>query len=563
MRLATHAQTVTHMVTHTATHTAAHTAARTAMLPIAHTLTIAHTHRTYTECRAPTLVHLPVCAHAHCQALCDEILRGNLDADVPQIVLPTPYLHGDVLRMCRLVAAAAVPIDLLGWRPVEWTQPSSMIDDEMQEDYQAQVSFLAAFYSIPTVKLQLRLLFYLLYVVFVSIACMATHSDVYEADEDDPRMSMFHRGGGIGDERTALALLIWTIALGLDQWDQLIKSSGSFRAWWGNFWSRFDCATIAATLVALAFRFHDLTSAVEIMSFVVLCIWFRIFKLLSHDHDVGPLVVMIAEMMKDVKVWCQVQVIIIGAFLVAFVSVSEPKEVAEADETPITVVIWSMFNIFDPPTMYSFNSRVGAPLLFVYCFVMCILMINLLLALLANTIGEIQGHADEVWKMERLNTALVAVERWSKAPPPLNLPWTLASFFRSVYMSCLGGCQPKSNDYVVDDAEKDRLSEMKVRKARTVDSLILKMHLEHNLQEEEAVPAIVREIASNVSALFDRSTSMDQALKEVKDEVQQGGDRRMSMHRRRSSVASHAAMEVVSRSALRRFSRQTSVSADI
>ena len=32
-----------------------------------------------------------------------------------------------------------------------------MVDDEMQEEYEAKVSFLDAFYNIPTVKLNLRL----------------------------------------------------------------------------------------------------------------------------------------------------------------------------------------------------------------------------------------------------------------------------------------------------------------------------------------------------------------------------------------------------------------------
>ena len=91
--------------------------------------------------------------------------------------------------------------------------------------------------------------------------------------------------------------------------------------------------------MTLIIRFYDLALALEMLSFVVLCVWFRIFKFLTHDHDVGPLVVMISQMSKDVVVWSQVNVIIIGAFLIAFVAVSDPAAVAESEETPLTVVV--------------------------------------------------------------------------------------------------------------------------------------------------------------------------------------------------------------------------------
>ena len=118
-------------------------------------------------------VHLTVCAHAHCQTLCDEIMRGNLDEHIPQLALPVTYLRG-FLNSCRLVAVALVPINSAQWRLVEWTQPSEMDDDESAK-YQATVKFLDIFYQIPIIKLLLRLGCYVLYVLFVSIACMATN----------------------------------------------------------------------------------------------------------------------------------------------------------------------------------------------------------------------------------------------------------------------------------------------------------------------------------------------------------------------------------------------------
>ena len=512
-----------------------------------------------------SLVRLAVCAHAHCQALCDEILRGNLDPHVPQLVLPVHYLRG-FLSACRLVAVALVPIDLAQWRPVEWTQPDGMADEEMEEEYMAKVKFLDTFYGIPTVKLQLRLVCYLLYVLFVSIACVATNTDTYHAIEDDPRMSAFHRGGGIGDKWTALTLLLWTIANGLDQWHQFSKSVSTLRGWWGDWWSRFDCLTIAGTLVALSMRFYSTNLSLDIMSFVVICIWFRMYKYFATSHDVGPLVVMISHMLNDLVVWFQVTAIIVGAFMVAFVAISDPLAVAESDETPLTVPLWSLFNIFEPTTMYSFNPRVGAPLLFLYNIIVLVVMLNLLLAMLATTYGEIQGHAEEVWKMERLRTALVAVERWSDAPPPLNLPWTLAALCRSLCTWCVYGWRDHS-DWMSDELTREKVKEAKVTNALSVEGLLLKMRCEQDVVDETNVPAIVRDIAFDVDVLGDKANLLVQDLKVMKEmqqlqqETQPGTKREkresISLRRRRSSAArlSQVSLEMASRRSVRRVSR--------
>ena len=394
-----------------------------------------------------------------------------------------------------------------------------------------------------------------MYVLFVSVAAIATDThpdaDSEGSSIDDPRMDTFHRGGGLGDQRTALVLLIWTVANGLDQWYQFYLSVSAFRFWWSNWWSRFDCFTIAATFVTLIIRFYDLALALEMLSFVVLCVWFRIFKFMTHDHDVGPLVVMISQMSKDVVVWSQVNVIIIGAFLIAFVAVSDPAAVAESDETPLTVVVWAVFGYIDPSTMYSFNERAGAPLLCLYCMVMIVLMINLLLAILATTIDDVQGQAEEVWKMERLGTALLAIERWTRAPPPLNLPWTLAAFCKSVYKWCRNGRQPASEDYALDDIAKEKLSEMKMRKALTVESLVLKMHRQNDERMDSAVPDIVKDIAFDVDVLGDKADNLMAELKDMKDVIPV-----TRFSRRRSTVTSRLSIEAVSRSNLRRLSRQ-------
>ena len=79
-----------------------------------------------------TVLHLAVqsglrdfCAHAHCQTLCDEWFRGNLDAEVPQVVLASQEMPS-LLGALRIVFAALVPITPPGFEPLTtWTTPTT------------------------------------------------------------------------------------------------------------------------------------------------------------------------------------------------------------------------------------------------------------------------------------------------------------------------------------------------------------------------------------------------------------------------------------------------------
>ena len=154
--------------------------------------------------------------------------------------------------------------------------------------------------------------------------------------------------------------------------------------------------------------------------------------------------------------------------------------------------------------------------------------------------------------MERLGTALLAIERWTRAPPPLNLPWTLAAFCKSVYKWCRNGRQPASEDYALDDIAKEKLSEMKMRKALTVESLVLKMHRQNDERIDSAVPDIVKDIAFDVDVLGDKADNLMAELKDMKDVIPVA-----RFSRRRSTVTSRLSIEAVSRSNLRRLRAST------
>ena len=143
--------------------------------------------------------------------------------------------------------------------------------------------------------------------------------------------------------------------------------------------------------------------------------------------------------------------------------------------------------------------------------------------------------------MERLRTALVAMERWSAVPPPLNLPWTFAALCKALYRVCVQGCHGKPDELMPDESTRMKLEEEKTRAAFQVESLVLRLRRQQDKVDETAVPSIVKDIAFDVDVLGDKANLLVQEIKELKD---MASDKPTT--RRRSTRRSYTMSTVVS-----------------
>ena len=427
------------------------------------------------------------CSHAHCQTLCDEWYRGNIDGESYQVILASHDTPGLIDSM-RIVLQAAL-IKIPGFAPLTtWSLPIGVDEDDARTDPMPMHDF----YNIPGVKTLLRLTFHIGYTVLVSYAVMETN--MQPITENWSHIE-FHEGGGLEKTSTDLMVWVWTIALALDEWFKYARDPYTFSM---DFWNKYDYGCIFATFFALTMRFFSIKFAVEVMAFVVVLIWCRLFKYLALNQDIGLLVIMIMEMFNDIALWTLVSLVFLGAFTVAFVAISDPFVLHGSPDHPLTVPLWAMLGTFDVHEVQKWNPSIGAPLLWSYVVVAQIILVNLLIAMMGHTFGVIKDRADEEWKYGRLAAVTAAKERMHSLPPPLNLPITAMAFVRSALVSL------QILDKASGGADTYDYARAKKAKQKVARKLMLKFKRVSELEASETMDAHVEILSENQQTLGGR-----------------------------------------------------------
>ena len=369
------------------------------------------------------------CAHNHCQLLCDEWLRGNLnrpEKEALQVVIRPTLTNPGMFGMLRIYAHALIPFELPGLQKMtQWHVPSNLEDDfETKSIVLASLPPASAFYEIPMVKLQIRLGVHLAYIALLSYVSTET---VYTTDHPVDHYELvhleFHNRGGLETLWLDVVLWLWTTALALDEWYKYAQDTSTYAA---DFWNMYDYVTISSTCIALGLRFFSVRVAVECLAFSVVLVWCRLFKYLQSNQAIGLLVIMITEMFNDIALWGLVSAIFLGAFTVAFVSIADPYVVASGGtDHPMFAPVWAMLGDYDRHEIAQWNPQVGDLMLGIYLVISQIVLVNLLIAMMGYTFGAIKERADEEWKFGRVASVMQATERMSPIPPPFNLPQTL------------------------------------------------------------------------------------------------------------------------------------------
>lgn len=466
-----------------------------------------------------TVLHLAVqsglrnfCAHTHCQTLCDQWLSGNQNFDKPQVFL-TIGVRFTLKNMLSIWGFAALPIPQLWGRDmIAWTTPTGVTPMEGKPP-------VAQFYEIPIVKQMMRLFWHLMYTFFTSYITMETNLKSKPADHE---VLEFHQGGGWEKWYMEGILIFWTVSLIMDEWYKYIQSPSSFQM---EFWNWFDYATLTATSAALIIRVVNLQSAVEVMAFITLLIWIRLFKYLMLSNSIGILVIMIMEMFKDIVLWALVSMVFLGAYTVAFVSISDPDVAFDSTgDHPLTVPLWAMMGYFNPEEVHTWNVDVGQIMLWSYLVIANIVLVNLLIAMMGYTFGEIKEKSDEEWKFSRLRSSIETTERMSPVPPPFNLPITLGAFIMQLMpescQNCVKNCIPAEETDPVDPKAESIAKKAKRKVARR---LLLALKRKNDHDEATSMDGLIFSVNKTVQALESSLTDVARKLSRVESAMRTAG----------------------------------------
>ena len=292
-----------------------------------------------------------------------------------------------------------------------------------------------------------------------------------------------------------------------------------------DFWNRYDYIVISLTFCSLLSRLVSVPIAVDVLSFNVILVWCRLFKYLSISREIGLLVIMIVAMMTDIFLWTLVSMVFLGAFTVAFISISDTSFIDQGGDHPVTVPLWATLGFFDVHEVHQWNPEVGQAMLFMYVVVSNVILVNLLIAMMGHTFGVIKERADEEWKYGRLASVLEATERMNPMPPPFNLPVTLGHFIKTEVLGM-------HNESARTAQEDENMSIAKKAKQKVARKILLKYRLQLEQKAEatseerdeemlEKVNFLVKEIGE-LKAVTSRDATRREATR--RDASRRGAD---------------------------------------
>ena len=91
------------------------------------------------------------------------------------------------------------------------------------------------------------------------------------------------------------------------------------------------------------------------------------------------------RMTKDIAMWMLISSIVLIAFTVSFVSITDPYVIEDSGAHPITAPLWAMLGSYDLEEVHDWNPSIGKPMLYAYLVASQVVLINLLIAMMGNT----------------------------------------------------------------------------------------------------------------------------------------------------------------------------------
>eukprot|EP00043_Microstomoeca_roanoka_P018007 m.190040 g.190040 ORF g.190040 m.190040 type:complete len:1456 (+) comp16751_c0_seq1:63-4430(+) len=281
------------------------------------------------------------------------------------------------------------------------------------------------FYSAPVVGFTLDTLSYILLLIIFSYSALL------------PTTSW--QDGLIGGENWAtVVVFFWMMALIVEEMRQALQQG--LNAWWAQLWNKWDVLIYSLYIIAVVLRLSsDQTSLGRsryVYSSVAIMLWTRLARHYAVNQDLGPKLIMIQLMVKDIMVFLGLMVLVFAGYSVALYSVLE-ENTKWRQHTFTEMVFMPYFQIYGELFLEEMLDKTNclnpeftecggdsgwfaAPLLAAYIMIANILLVNLLIAMMSSTYEAVQSRALELWAYQNLDALFEVNTTWF-LPAPFNV----------------------------------------------------------------------------------------------------------------------------------------------
>ncbi|XP_019640471.1 PREDICTED: transient receptor potential cation channel subfamily M member 2-like [Branchiostoma belcheri] len=256
------------------------------------------------------------------------------------------------------------------------------------------------------------------------------------------------------------------------------------RAWYRSMWNRMDFVLLLSFAFSLTLHISMGESSFEaarvVYSVTLILMFYRLLQMFLVQKDVGPKIVMIKGMLKDLAIFMFVLLVFILAYGVARLSLISPDSTLgwHLLVDVFRIPYWQMYgDLFTDDDGNVSGPRFVSFLQAVYMLVTNVLLLNLLIAMFNYTFQKIQDESEVHWKYQRYFVIEEYVSRpWG--PPPLILlghVWRLAYFMYRRRGSCSGPDAPRSTDFD-KTFEKDKVQKLRDFERLGAENYLLREH---------------------------------------------------------------------------------------
>ncbi|KAL8563213.1 hypothetical protein ACOMHN_053960 [Nucella lapillus] len=393
-----------------------------------------------------------------CQSLLNSIWMGKMSQDnglirlipsmcvFPLILLIIKFQHEE-----QAVSEAYVPSTTtkvpdnrtLRKEPTQVSLKLNAIEEEEKKPRgPSSCEKIRLFYTAPVVIFILNCLSYLVFLGLYSYILVVQLS------------SKFHFLEGI--------LIVWVFTIFVEELRQLVTNyAHSVRsklvAYLTDSWNLLDIVTITLFFIGMVLRFIPNDTCFDIarviLSINLVSFFFRILHIFSVNKELGPKLVMIRRMIRDLMWFVVILMVFIGAYAVASEAILYPETklswkllyhlprkaywqiygelfLEEIEGTGACTTDPALYNNYDEVRCPSIVGRYLVPVMMgIYVLMTNVLLLNLLIAMFSYTFEMMQQNTDDIWRYMQLQVVMDYSQR-PVLPPPLLILLHLAYLFQ-------------------------------------------------------------------------------------------------------------------------------------
>eukprot|EP00043_Microstomoeca_roanoka_P012871 m.125316 g.125316 ORF g.125316 m.125316 type:complete len:1141 (-) comp15614_c1_seq5:98-3520(-) len=345
-------------------------------------------------------------------------------------------------------------------------------------------------------------------------------------------------------------LVVWFCTLVLEELRQMIFGKGILD-YLSDMWNRLDLIMISIYFTGFFIRISDIesyerqTAAKATHAFLVIVLWLRFLRYYALSNNLGPKLIMMLEMIKDVTTFVFLLFIFLVGYGVASQSLLSP-DVPFSSGTIANVLYRPYFQIYGElflddltdesqcaSTSYPFSDcereEVSILPFFLAFYVLGtnVLLVNLLIAMFNDTYIKVQEAAGAIWRKQNYELFQEYKER-----PFLPAPFIVITHIYLILQACRR-CVFKSHDSQ-DEEKKKKMDEL-YQRVSIFEEMNSERFLRRSEQEEretleervKATSERVEQVSSLMTVMLEHMvsfrTSIDRQLMSLRREITDHG----------------------------------------